>query len=140
MNDMDIVYTEEAILDSVSQMKISSQDEVELPVMVEESPLPLVMASSIESSIKPKEVEDAPGIFFFPSVCIQRYNKVRDTLKQLLAQSDDPSHITLLEYGCAELRLHPYLKSLDERIRRLIYVDKDEYLLDSVRIKRTLLL
>ncbi len=77
-----------------------------------------------------------PAISFDPPVCVQRYLRVYSTLEKIIHETglEDPSLKTVLEVGCAELRLHRYIRHASYSIRKIIYLDKDEELLETVNM------
>jgi hypothetical protein len=77
-----------------------------------------------------------PAISFDPPVCVQRYLRVCRTLEKIIheAGAEDPSLKTVMEVGCAELRLHRYIRHASYSVRKIIYLDKDEELLETVNI------
>ena len=79
------------------------------------------------------EVESTPDIVFYPPVGIQRYIKVSEVLQELLNEDKNPESLkSILEVGCAQLRLHTYLKKLHGSVQKLVYMDIDERLLERV--------
>jgi len=87
-----------------------------------------------ESDIKlcNDEIEGTDTVFFNPPVYIQRYLAVSKFLNDQLIQSENKTPKAILEYGCAEYGMLKYLKHLPN-VEKLLFVDKDEKLLQNVR-------
>jgi len=123
MNESESPYAD--VFGSLSKLSINNTCDSTMSDTLEMEPtVPTVTVAHDE--------EGAPGVSFYPSVCLQRYNRVRETLIHHLNETPDPSPVTLIEFGCAELRLHQHLKSLSAKVQKLIYVDKDEITLNEV--------
>ncbi len=89
-----------------------------------------------EDGEKKGEIEGTEAITFNPPVYLQRYGVVQKVLRDLLAEPQNQDTLngrTVMEVGCAEFGMHPFLKNI-LGIGKIIYLDIDENLLVDVNI------
>jgi hypothetical protein len=80
-----------------------------------------------------EEIESSPDIVFSPPVGIQRYLRVSQVLQEGMKGALDPeSPKSVLEVGCANLRLHTYLKKLHGSLQKIVYMDIDKFAMEWV--------
>jgi len=78
------------------------------------------------------EVESTAIVRFSPPVGIQRYMTIRKVLDEFLEKADPDQLKSILEVGCAQLRLHTYMKTLHGSVQKIVYMDIDQFLLENV--------
>lgn len=83
-----------------------------------------------------QEIEESDSVSFYPPAYIQRYCRVRETLKEFLIMPkykdiNCSTGKTVMEVGCAEFGMMVHLKSILD-IGKILFLDLDEELMKEV--------